>query len=319
MTEDRLTEVLSPRESPAEAYSMFPVSCLYWSDNMSQLRNKWCSTSSSSHGSVCLVWEHLENVWCHHQTLSSSWETIRSSTCREFKTPPRVFLLVLMCFVASPPRTELFWLVKWIHRWLVVNLLCNRLSYLLRFGAAMEADVIEGGVIEAGLVFLHLGLNAADSSFGTTLAPTSIFSPLCAGPLQCWVAAAAELDVVHGCVIPKETLVGLHTNLERGEHACGAVYGVGPLPEAGQEEIWERGKSLEKMLAQINGRTSRYVNIWTPNLQSWQERCFQIPSEHDGKLPVCSFLLLTVLLWFCFSLLSTVRLVPVRSSISFTR
>lgn len=123
-----------------------------------------------------------------------------------------------------------------------MNLLCNHLSYLLRFGTAMEAHVIEGGVIEAKLVFLHLGLNAADSSFRTTLAPTSILSPLCAGPLQCWVAAAAELDVVHGCVIPKETLVGLHTNLERGEHACGAEHDVGPLPEAGQERRkYERG------------------------------------------------------------------------------
>lgn len=99
----------------------------------------------------------------------------------------------------------------------------------------MEAHIIEGGVVKGVLVFLHLGLDATDSSIGTILAPAAVLSPVHAGSLQCWVAAAAELDVVHGCVVTEQTPVGLHANLERGEHARGAVHGMGPLTEAGQE------------------------------------------------------------------------------------
>lgn len=99
----------------------------------------------------------------------------------------------------------------------------------------MEVHIIEAGVVQAILVFLHLGLNATDSSIATLLAPVSVLSPVHAGPLQCWVAAAAKLDVVNGRVVTKQTLMGLHTKLERGEHTSGAVLGLGPVTEAGQE------------------------------------------------------------------------------------
>ena len=99
----------------------------------------------------------------------------------------------------------------------------------------MEAHIIEGGVIKAVLVFLHLGFDAADSSVDTLLAPVAVLSPVHARPLQRRVAAAAELDVVHGRVVAEQTLVGLHADLERGEHAAGAVLGLGPVTEAGQD------------------------------------------------------------------------------------
>lgn len=83
----------------------------------------------------------------------------------------------------------------------------------------MEAHIVEGAVIKAILVFLHLGLNAADSSISAILAPVAVLSPVHSRSLQCWIAAAAELDVVYSCVITEQTLMGLHTNLERGEHA----------------------------------------------------------------------------------------------------
>lgn len=99
----------------------------------------------------------------------------------------------------------------------------------------MEAHIVEGGVVKAILVFLHLALDATDSTVDALLAPVAVLPPLHAGPLQHRVAAAAELDVVHGCVVTEETLMGLHANLEGGEHACGAVHGMGPLTEAGRE------------------------------------------------------------------------------------
>lgn len=99
----------------------------------------------------------------------------------------------------------------------------------------MEAHIVECGVIKAPLVVLHLGLDATDSSVRTSITPAAVVSPDHAGPLQCRVAAAAELDVVHGCVIPEQTLMGLHADLERGEDACGTVHGMGPLAKAGQE------------------------------------------------------------------------------------
>lgn len=96
----------------------------------------------------------------------------------------------------------------------------------------MEAHVVEGGVIQGVLVLLHLGLNAADASILTLLAPVTVLAPAHAGPLQRGVAAAAELDVVHRRVVAEQTLMGLHTHLERGEVSRGAVHGVGPVAKA---------------------------------------------------------------------------------------
>lgn len=98
----------------------------------------------------------------------------------------------------------------------------------------MEAHIIEAGVVQAILVFLHLGLNATDSSIQTLLAPVAVLSPVQARRLQRRVGAAAELDVVDGRVVTEQTLMGLHSDLERGEHAIGAVLGLGPVTEAGQ-------------------------------------------------------------------------------------
>lgn len=100
----------------------------------------------------------------------------------------------------------------------------------------MEAHIIESGVIQAVLVLLHLALNATDSSILTLLAPVAVLSPVLAGPLQRRVAAAAELDVVSGRVVSKDPLMGLDTELEGGEHTTGAVLGLGPVTEAGQEK-----------------------------------------------------------------------------------
>lgn len=63
----------------------------------------------------------------------------------------------------------------------------------------------------------------------------AVLSPVHAWCLQCWVTAAAELDVVNSRVVTKQALMGLHTNLERGEHATGAVLWLGPLAEAEQK------------------------------------------------------------------------------------
>lgn len=153
----------------------------------------------------------------------------------------------------------------------------------------MEADVVEGGVVQAVLVLLHLGLDAADSSVAALLAPAAVLSPGGAGPLQRGVAAAAELDVVDGRVVAEQTLVGLHADLEGGERARGAVHGVGPLTEAGEnreecvneEGMWRRssmwaGKTLEGL---EDPSTSK-----TPHSKSWQRRCVRVPPERVGKL-----------------------------------
>lgn len=116
----------------------------------------------------------------------------------------------------------------------------------------MEAHIIQAGVVKAVLVLLHLGLDAADSSVDALLAPVAVLSPLHAGSLQQRVAAAAELDVVHGRVVAEQTQVGLHADLERGEHPAGAVLGLGPVTEAGQESRkymrgeWEGEKEKKK-------------------------------------------------------------------------
>lgn len=106
---------------------------------------------------------------------------------------------------------------------------------LLMFVAAEQAHIIEAGVVQANLVLLHLGLDAADSSSLTVLAPVAVLPPGHAGSLQRGVAAAAELDVVDGRVVSEKPLVGLHAQLEGGEHAGGAVLRVRPLTEAEDE------------------------------------------------------------------------------------
>lgn len=111
----------------------------------------------------------------------------------------------------------------------------------------MEADIVEGAVVQAVLVHLHLALDAADSSVLAFLAPVAVLPPVHAGALQRWVAAAAELDVVHRCVVTKQTLMGLHANLEGGEVPGGAVHGMGPLAEA------------EKMKARVRGAQFRLL------------------------------------------------------------
>lgn len=83
----------------------------------------------------------------------------------------------------------------------------------------MEAHVVEGAVVQAILVLLHLGLHPTDASVLTFPAPVAVLAPVHAGSLQHRVAAAAEPDVVHGCVVAKQALVGLHADLEGGEVA----------------------------------------------------------------------------------------------------
>lgn len=125
----------------------------------------------------------------------------------------------------------------------------------------MEADVIEGGIIQAILVLLHLGLDATDSSVTTFLAPGAVLSPVHAGRLQHRVTAAAELYVVDGRVVTKQTLMRLHANLERGEHTTGAVLRLGPATKAGQERrIYMSVKGRKKIL-KIRNRSK----IWVGN------------------------------------------------------
>ena len=98
----------------------------------------------------------------------------------------------------------------------------------------MEAHVVEGGVVPSPLSVLHLGLDATDSSVDTNLAPSAVPPPVQAAALQQGAAAAAEPDVVgSGVVFP--ALTALHAELERGEHATGAVLRVGPVAPAGDE------------------------------------------------------------------------------------
>lgn len=136
------------------------------------------------------------------------------------------------------------------------------LSYLQRVGTAMEAHIIEAGVIQGILVFLHLGLDATDSSILTLLAPVAVLSPLHAGALQRRVAAAAELDVVDGRVVTEQTLMGLHVDLERGEHTTGAVLGLGPVTEAGQE-------SRKYMRVRRGKKIRTRAKLWAGN--NWRD------------------------------------------------
>lgn len=109
-------------------------------------------------------------------------------------------------------------------------------AHLFGFGAAVETDVIESRVVQAVLVLLHLGLHTADAAVAALLAPVAILAPLGASALQRWVTAAPELDVVDGRVVTKQALVRLHSDLEGGQCARGAVHGLGPLTETAESE-----------------------------------------------------------------------------------
>lgn len=115
------------------------------------------------------------------------------------------------------------------------------MPYLQLPVTAVEAHVIHSRVIQAQLVFLHLDLNATDSSIVTHLAPVSVLAPLHAGPLQHRVAAAAETDVVCSRVVPKKAAMGLHSELEGGENTGGAILRTGPLTKTGVE-VKKRGE-----------------------------------------------------------------------------
>lgn len=107
----------------------------------------------------------------------------------------------------------------------------------------MEAHVVQGGVIQAVLVLLHLGLDAADSTVVALFAPVAVLAPLGAGPLQRRVAAAAEPDVIDGRVVAEQTLMGFHADLEGGEDAARAVLRLRPVTEADGRE-GKKGKAL---------------------------------------------------------------------------
>lgn len=96
----------------------------------------------------------------------------------------------------------------------------------------MEADVIEGRVVQAALVLLHLGLDPTDAPLGALGAPVAVLAPVQALALQGGVAAAAEADVVGSGVVPDDAVVGLHAQLEGGQVARGAVLGCGPVTVA---------------------------------------------------------------------------------------
>lgn len=138
----------------------------------------------------------------------------------------------------------MFWDV--LHQVLDLELGALSPRYLLRFVTAVEADIIEAGIIQAPLVLLHLGLDAADPSTLALAAPVSVLPPVHARGLQDGVTAAAELDVVDGRVVAERTLVGLHTNLEGGENPAGAVLGMGPLTEAGRRRAKSGNKTNQQ-------------------------------------------------------------------------
>lgn len=137
----------------------------------------------------------------------------------------------------------------------------------------MEANVVEGAVIKAVLVLLHLALDTTDPSVLTFLAPLAVLPPGHAGPLQHRVAAAAELDVVDRRVVAKQTLMGLHADLERGEVAGGAVHGVGPLTKAAEMETRIR-ESGGKASAVKHGFTETLQVLAAPVLHDSAERAF---------------------------------------------
>lgn len=137
----------------------------------------------------------------------------------------------------------------------------------------MEANVVEGAVVKAVLVLLHLALNTTDPSVLTFLAPLAVLPPGHAGSLQHRVAAAAELDVVDRRVVAEQTLMGLHTDLERGEVAGGAVQGVGPLTKAAKMETRVR-QSGGKASAVKHGFPQMLQVLAVPVLHDSAERAF---------------------------------------------
>lgn len=187
----------------------------------------------------------------------------------------------------------------------------------------MEAHIIKAGVIKAVLVLLHLGLDAADSSVETLLAPVAILSPVHARSLQRRVAAAAESDVVRGRVVTEETLMGLHAHLERGEHTAGAVHGVGPFTKAGQERIQRKSVGRKDPRCGLETLEGRQDISTSERLicNTGRSDAFISPLNMMGKVPDFSFLLLFKVptLFILFNLYSKARLVPQRSRLSFTR
>ena len=112
--------------------------------------------------------------------------------------------------------------------------------------AAVEAHVVEAGVVQALLVLLHLRLQTTDASAGADGAPEAVLPPSGPRALQHGVAAAAEADVVYGGVIDVRPRVGLHAQLEGLQNPPGAVLGLGPLSKAagGAEvvvRVWDLG------------------------------------------------------------------------------
>lgn len=141
----------------------------------------------------------------------------------------------------------------------------------------MEAHIVEGAVVQAVLVLLHLGLDPTDAPLPALLAPVAVLPPVHAGTLQHGVAAAAELDVVGRRVVAKQPLVGLHPQLEGDEAAGGAVHGVGPLAKAGDEEEEDRrGRSISpwENLVQRN-LGNGFCCLWTQKLRSEAFRSYE--------------------------------------------
>lgn len=161
----------------------------------------------------------------------------------------------------------------------------------------MEANVIEGAVVKAVLVRLHLALDTTDPSILTFLAPVAVLPPGHAGSLQHRVAAAAELDVVDRGVVAEQTLMGLHTNLERGEVAGGAVHGVGPLTKAAKMEMRVR-QSGGKTSAE-HGFTQTLQVLAVPGLHDSAERAFfpLYPPRECGQPGLCSSHLISAFLF----------------------
>lgn len=101
----------------------------------------------------------------------------------------------------------------------------------------MEAHVVERGVVQAALVQLHLGLDAAYAPVATVFTPVTVLAPGHAPALHRRVAATAEADVVGGRVVTEDTQVRLHTQLERAQCPRRAPLGLRPLTKT--EEVTE--------------------------------------------------------------------------------
>ena len=115
--------------------------------------------------------------------------------------------------------------------------------FYLGLGATVETHVIESCVVPPTLAIFHLGLNAADASIATFLAPGSILSPPMAVTLQNFVAAAAEFDVIGGSVVTNALTV-LHTQLEGDECSAGAIPRARPVTPAEGEGMGGKGEGM---------------------------------------------------------------------------